>query len=93
MIRSMIMAIAASTACWSGLPMIWFWYCSSLATALVMLISFSFWSAGRLPSRGLKLFYYRGLKERGHVNGYLTDTCLAAQDFYKKILDYFKIRY
>lgn len=41
----------------------------------------------------LKFFYYRGLKEWGHVNGYLTDTCLAAQDNYKALLDYFKIKY
>ena len=39
----------------------------------------------------LKLFYYRGLREWGHVNGYLTDTCLTAQDRYKAFLDYFKI--
>ena len=41
----------------------------------------------------LKLFYYRGLREWGHINGYLTDTCLTAQDNYKALLDYFKIRY
>lgn len=41
----------------------------------------------------IKLFYYRGLREWGHVNGYLTDTCLAAQDNYKALLDYFKIQY
>lgn len=41
----------------------------------------------------LKLFYYRGLREWGEVNGYLTDTCLTAQDYYKKLLDYFKIKY
>lgn len=41
----------------------------------------------------LKLFYYRGLREWGRVNGYLTDTCLTAQDNYKKLLDYFKIKY
>ena len=41
----------------------------------------------------LKLFYYRGLREWGHVNGYLTDTCLTAQDNYKALLDYFKIKY
>ena len=41
----------------------------------------------------LKLFYYRGLKEWGHINGYLTDTCLSAQDNYKALLDYFKINY
>ena len=39
----------------------------------------------------LKLFYYRGLSEWGHTNGYLLDTCLTAQDQYKSILDYFKI--
>ena len=41
----------------------------------------------------LKLFYYRGLSEWGHVNGYLLDTCLSAQDNYKALLDYFRIKY
>ncbi len=41
----------------------------------------------------LKLFYYRGLKEWGSEKGYLTDTCLAAQDKYKTYLDYFRIKY
>lgn len=41
----------------------------------------------------LKLFYYRGLREWGHVNGYLMDTCLSAQDSYKAILNYFRIKY
>lgn len=41
----------------------------------------------------LKLFYYRGLSEWGHINGFLTDTCLTAQDNYKSLLDYFKIKY
>lgn len=41
----------------------------------------------------LKIFYYRGLKEWGHVNGYLTDTCLTAQDMYISSLDYFKIKH
>ena len=41
----------------------------------------------------LKMFYYRGLREWGHIDGYLTDTCLTAQDGYKAILDYFKIKY
>lgn len=41
----------------------------------------------------MKLYYYRGLAEWGHINGYLTDTCLAAQDRYKKYLDYFRIPY
>ena len=41
----------------------------------------------------LKWFYYRGLNEWGHVKGYLTDTCLTAQNNYKSLLDYFKIKY
>ena len=41
----------------------------------------------------LKLFYYRGLKEWNRERGYLTDTCLAAQDRYKAYLDYFRIPY
>ena len=41
----------------------------------------------------LKLYYYRGLKEWDHENGYLTDTCLAAQDKYKTWLDYVRIKY
>ena len=41
----------------------------------------------------LKLFYYRGLKEWGHENGYLTDTVLTAQDRFKKYLDYFRLPY
>ena len=41
----------------------------------------------------LKLFYYRGLKEWYNEKGYLTDTCLIAQDKYKAYLDYFRIPY
>lgn len=41
----------------------------------------------------LKMFYYRGLREWGHINGYLTDTCKTAQDNYKVLLDYFRIKY
>lgn len=41
----------------------------------------------------LKLFYYRGLQEWKHVREYLLDTCLTAQDNYKSLLDYFKIKY
>ena len=41
----------------------------------------------------LKLFYYRGLKEWDKEKGYLTDTCLTAQDKYKVHLDYFRIAY
>lgn len=41
----------------------------------------------------LKMFYYRGLHEWPQVPGYLTDTCLTAQDHYKRLLDYFRIKY
>ena len=40
-----------------------------------------------------KMFYYRGLKEWESVRGYLRDTCLSAQDSFKAILDYFRIKY
>lgn len=40
----------------------------------------------------LKMFYYRGLREWGHINDYLTDTCLTAQDQFKAILDYYRIK-
>ena len=39
----------------------------------------------------MKAFYYRGLAEWGNEPGYLTDTCLAAQDRFKAMLDYFRI--
>ena len=41
----------------------------------------------------LKLFYYSGLSNWGKINGYLTDTCLTAQDQYKALLNYFKVKY
>jgi Fic family protein len=41
----------------------------------------------------LKMFYYRGLKEWDNEKGYLTDTCLTAQNRYKAYLDYFRISY
>lgn len=41
----------------------------------------------------VKLFYYRGLKEWKYEQGYLRDTCLAAQDKFKMYLDYFRIPY
>ena len=44
-------------------------------------------------SEDLKMFYYRGLKEWDREKGYLRDTCLTAQDKYKAILEYFKIKY
>lgn len=39
----------------------------------------------------LKAFYYRGLQNWGKINGYLTDTCLTAQDQYRAMMDYFRI--
>ena len=41
----------------------------------------------------LKLFYYRGLHKWNTERGYLIDTCLSAQDKFKKYLDYFRIPY
>ncbi|MFI3213913.1 MAG: Fic family protein [Eubacteriales bacterium] len=41
----------------------------------------------------LKLYYYRGLKEYAYEKEYLVDTCLTAQDVFKKHLDYFEIAY
>ncbi|MBP5367609.1 MAG: Fic family protein [Bacteroidales bacterium] len=39
----------------------------------------------------LRLFYYRGIQNWGHTNGYLRDTCLTAQDNFKDILQYFRV--
>lgn len=41
----------------------------------------------------IKEFYYRGLKEWKNEKGFLTDTCLSAQDTFKTYLDYFRIVY
>lgn len=40
----------------------------------------------------LKWYYYRGLAEWDSEKGYLTDTCLAAQDRYRAYLKYFRIQ-
>lgn len=39
-----------------------------------------------------KFFYYRGLSEYLNEKNYLLDTCLASQDKYKLILDYFDFK-
>lgn len=61
------------------------------------LVMFKECLAGRIVpfiiTEELKLYYYRGLREWGHINGYLSDTCLAAQDQYKALLEYFKIKH
>ncbi len=41
----------------------------------------------------MKMYYYRGLREWDKEKGYLMDTCLAAQDTFRKYLDYFRIGY
>ena len=38
-----------------------------------------------------KMFYYRGLSEWDYERGYLLDTCLSAQDKFKKVLEYFRV--
>ena len=48
---------------------------------------------GHFVERDYRNPYYRGLREWGHIDGYLTDTCLTAQDNYKTVLDYFRIEY
>lgn len=44
-------------------------------------------------SDDLKMFYYCGLQNWPSEKGYLRDTCLTAQDQFKKILDYFSVPY
>ena len=41
----------------------------------------------------LKMFYYRGLQQWPTIREYLRDTCLTAQDSYKALLDYYRIKY
>lgn len=41
----------------------------------------------------LKYFYYRGLQNWLSVEGFLLDTCLSAQDDYKRLLEYFRVEY
>lgn len=53
-------------------------------------------AAGIVPfiiTEELKMYYYRGLREWPRVQGFLLDTCLTAQDNFKALLDYFKIKY
>jgi Fic family protein len=57
-----------------------FWQC--LQSAIVPFII----------TQDLRLFYYRGIQNWGHIDGYLTDTCLTAQDQYQSLLDHFKVK-
>lgn len=41
----------------------------------------------------LKIFYYNGLRNWPTIKGYLMDTCLTAQDYFKILLDKFRINY
>ncbi|MDE5762497.1 MAG: Fic family protein, partial [Bacteroidales bacterium] len=41
----------------------------------------------------LKLYYYNGLRHWPDIKGYLLDTCLTAQDYFKRLLDKFRIGY
>ena len=58
-----------------------------------------FWQclqSGHVPfiiTEELRFYYYRGLQNWGHIDGYLRDTCLTAQDHFKTLLDYFRIKY
>lgn len=51
---------------------------------------------GHVPfiiSDDLKLFYYNGLRQWCTARGYLMETCLAAQNSFKRLLDKFRISY
>lgn len=58
-----------------------------------------FWQclqAGIVPfiiTEEFRWYYYRGIQQWGNINGFLRDTCLTAQDNYKALLGYFKIKY
>lgn len=41
----------------------------------------------------LKMYYYNGLRNWPGIKGYLMDTCLTAQDYFKRLLDKFRIKY
>lgn len=41
----------------------------------------------------LKFYYYRGLQNWEAERGYLRDTCLTAQDQFKKTMEYFRIEF
>lgn len=41
----------------------------------------------------LKMYYYNGLHNWPWIKGYLLDTCLTAQDYFKLLLDKFRIKY
>lgn len=41
----------------------------------------------------LKMYYYNGLRNWPAIKGYLMDTCLTAQDYFKLLLDKFRIKY
>lgn len=41
----------------------------------------------------LKMFYYRGLQNWPNIKGFLRDTCFTAQDQYKLLLNYYRIKY
>lgn len=50
--------------------------------------------AGYVPfiiTDDLKMYYYNGLRNWPNIKGYLLDTCLAAQDNFKHILQKFRI--
>lgn len=39
----------------------------------------------------MKGFYYRGLEQWDREPGYLRDTCLTAQDYFRKVMAYFRV--
>lgn len=41
----------------------------------------------------MKFYYYRGLAEWDDERGFLLETCRAAQDLFRAVLDYFRINH
>lgn len=41
----------------------------------------------------VKAYYYHGLQNWPSVKGFLYDTCLSGQDYFKSLCDYFRIEY
>ncbi len=44
-----------------------------------------------IVAEDLRLFYYRGLENWGRIDGFLRDTCLSAQDDYRRLMEYFQV--
>lgn len=50
-------------------------------------------ATGKIDSAFLTGKTWNIIQQWGNINGYLHDTCLSAQDQFKTLLDYFRIKY